>query len=506
MNFHEKLDFLMNITKTSNSTLAQYIRIDASLISRLRRGKRELPKKQNYIKDMALYFARHCSEEYQRKVIMEVIGNYHSFSWEEEEIAGILHLWLLKGLPKKEKTVEGFLHNFSDFEFKKASYKRTHDVNNSKRQSVFYGIEGKREAVLNFLSLISIQESPQLILLFSDEDIEWLKGDHGFMLKWASLMMKIIENGNTIKIIHTVSQNLDEMLTAIENWMPLYMTGSIKPYYYPKKRDGVFKRTLFIAPKTAAVISTSVGKMEGQGANFLLKDKKVIQAMSKEFNNYLDLCKPLMHIFTPRDKRAFLKALFDFEDQPEKTILRTDALSILTIPESFRNKLIEKVKMVDKDIINDYLMKRKESFEKNLKKNKWIEIIKIPDISFIKDGKVRISNSYMFHKDLYYTAKEYQKHLENVVVLLKKHKNYHVYISNSMKEKKYILYVKEEVGAIISKTTAPPIIFTINESNMIASFWDYLNSELHDSFDYDENKKNTIDQLQSFIEKLKNSI
>ena len=58
MLFYEKLDFLMNITKTTNSALSLYINFDASHISRLRRGQRNVSKNEACIKAMALYFCQ----------------------------------------------------------------------------------------------------------------------------------------------------------------------------------------------------------------------------------------------------------------------------------------------------------------------------------------------------------------------------------------------------------------------------------------------------------------
>lgn len=46
MNFSDKLNFLMNITQTSNKDLATGISVDRSLISLLRNGKRGMPKNQ----------------------------------------------------------------------------------------------------------------------------------------------------------------------------------------------------------------------------------------------------------------------------------------------------------------------------------------------------------------------------------------------------------------------------------------------------------------------------
>jgi transcriptional regulator with XRE-family HTH domain len=74
MNFNEKLDFLMNITKTKNSDLAMYTSLDSSYISRLRRGKRKLSKSENYVQSMADYFGKSIKEDYQKKTIFDMIS------------------------------------------------------------------------------------------------------------------------------------------------------------------------------------------------------------------------------------------------------------------------------------------------------------------------------------------------------------------------------------------------------------------------------------------------
>ena len=47
MQFYEKLDFLMDLTKTSNSVLSRHMSFDASYISRLRSGKRMPPRSED---------------------------------------------------------------------------------------------------------------------------------------------------------------------------------------------------------------------------------------------------------------------------------------------------------------------------------------------------------------------------------------------------------------------------------------------------------------------------
>ena len=50
----KKLDFLMRLTGTQNNTLAKALAFDASYISRLRVGKRSLPRNRDIISPMAI--------------------------------------------------------------------------------------------------------------------------------------------------------------------------------------------------------------------------------------------------------------------------------------------------------------------------------------------------------------------------------------------------------------------------------------------------------------------
>ena len=64
MQFYEKLTFLMDLTQVSNRMLSQELQVDPSLISRLRRGNRRLPRNREHIKVMSQYFSKRSNTEY----------------------------------------------------------------------------------------------------------------------------------------------------------------------------------------------------------------------------------------------------------------------------------------------------------------------------------------------------------------------------------------------------------------------------------------------------------
>jgi len=510
MLFSQKLNLLMIITNTTNSSLARSISLDPSFVSRIRRGLRTPSQNQNYIKSMALYFARNCSGEYQRTAISQALKvSPRSLTADNERTAEIIQRWLLDEGLEDTRPIESFIEGFSQFKFKKTPKTTVFDFFDLSQsivcgKEVFYGIEGKQSAVINFLYQAIKDKSPQTLLLYSDEDLEWLTSNAEFTAKWAALLFQLIMNGNKIKIIHTVNRSLDEMLTAIKEWLPIYMTGSIEPYYYPKARDGVFKRTLFIAPNTAAVASTSIGNKSENTANFLYTDKDIIRSLINEYYSYLSLCRPLMRIFTSKNNDGYLFTLEEFETEEANSILKASILSNITMPVSIADNILSSIENDTKEYILSYHKKRISNFEIRLNKHRHTEIIHLPDIKAAQQGYIKVDFSDMLNDtQLFYTLKDFTAHLENVTRLMKAYDNYNVSVDTSLNPSEYMLYVKEDVGILVAKITLPTVIFAINENNMTAAFWDYINTILGKITKGKLQKKQTIAKLEEFIDILK---
>ena len=281
--FSEKLNFLMEITNVQNNKLATAVKVDASHISRLRHGTRRLPKNQTYLLPMALYFSRQINLDYQKKIIGDAIGIKGEWPDDNEMVAKLLYNWLLDNISANDAAVDSIIQSFSMKKKKKNENTYVELKQNTDNKSYYYGIEGIREAVIRFLTEVANEDTPQTLLLFSDEEMSWLYEDRIYAKKWAALLKNVLMRGNRIKIIHTVSRDLNELLEAVAKWIPIYATGAIEPYYYPKLRDGLFRRTLFIAPKTAAITSTSVHQKTDEMLNVYIEDDAAVSALVKDF-------------------------------------------------------------------------------------------------------------------------------------------------------------------------------------------------------------------------------
>lgn len=506
MKFGEKLNVLMNITNTSNVSLARSVSLDASFVSRLRRGVRTPAKNENYIMAMSAYFARSCSAEYQKAALSKALKvSLNNLPADLDEVTKLIYKWFLAKKSNETEALKNFVSSIAQFKVNtlpQISAVDDLEINVHVRSDtkVFYGIEGKQTAVIEFFSLILKNKSPQTLLLYSDENMDWLTENPEFTAKWAALFFQVIMRGNKIKIIHSVSRSLEELLSAIKEWLPIYMTGAIEPYYYPKMLHRVFKRTLFIAPHTVAVTSNSIGNETKNAANFLFIDKGTISALSQEFNNYLSLCRPLMRIFTPTSKEGFLSVLEEFDNAEADSIIKTDVLSNITMPIDVAKSILSRLESNHKDHVLAYQEIRIKRFQESLQKHKFTEIITLPDLERILSGQIMLEFSDIsIGTALSLTPGEFRDHLQNIIRLLKTFDNYNVYLMTNPDKAGLMIYAKEDVGVIFGKTSPPSVVFATNETNMSAAFWEYLCFFSHKENRGKSQKKSTIAKLERFI-------
>lgn len=505
MMFDKKLSLLMNITSTTNSSLAKNISLDPSYISRLKNGKRKPSKNGNYLKQMSYYLAKQCKSDSQKTIIYNTLNlPTSSYKYTLDKLSSYIYNWLIDD-PNQHKEVKEIIGTISDFQFKKETtsfptkYSTLADISVANGE-VFYGIDGKRQAVIAFLTGVLKDKNNRPLLLYSDESIDWLIENKQFTQQWATLLSKILAMGNKVIIIHTVNRNINEMLAAIKEWLPMYMTGKIEPYHYPKARDRVFKRTLFICPEKIALVSSSVDKSMGTNSNFIYTDPQIINSFSVEFYEYLNKCRPLMQIFDKEKSKDYLSLLNEFESESGDSVLQTDGLSVISIPLNIIKEIL--IDSDEKEIEGLYLYhkKRIELFKDNLKSNSFTEIISLPDIKDIAKGRIKVNFSNMLiDSGIYYSKTQITSHIENIIFLLESYANYNLYIDYENWHPVYSLYVKDEIGVVIGKEISPTIIFALNERDMTFAFWDYMGSITSRYKKQHFNKKETLKILKDLI-------
>lgn len=282
-NIGKKLDFLMNLTDTKNNVLARALNFDTSHISRIRSGQRGLPMHRSFLEPASGYFARHIREPYQVSGAADAICPGRQFPADEKARVELIAAWLTSDDPFIPAPGEG------------------QEAPAPLLDEFYFGNEGKRKAAERLLTAAAEEGDGSRLFLYSDEDMSWMTEDPVFFRKWGELMSGAIKSGTRICMIHNLSRNLGELMAAVSGWIPLYLTGSIEPWYCPRLRDNIFHMTRFILSGREAVMGGYAGNDYMAAYSMYVQNRGMVKKLEEQFSSLLQICKPLMHVYTGRD-------------------------------------------------------------------------------------------------------------------------------------------------------------------------------------------------------------
>ncbi len=501
MEFNEKLNILMETFGVTNIQLASAISVDASLISRWRSGQRIPSRKNDYPSSIASFFVSRADKLSRKAALMEILKLPYDLTFDQISLMKYLHKWLDSERSINESTVENILTKVQNYG--KAS----------KREPVppftpiippgsvhptesYYGIAGKQAGVLEFLNHVLKNPFPVTLLLYSDESMDWLSGDPDYFRQWQYMTMQLLQKGHRIRVIHTLQRDLAEMLDAIDYWIPLYMTGSIEPFYFPRYREQIFRRTLFIAPGIAAFTSLSLPETSNQAVNQLIIDPEHIQSLTNEYNRFMAYCRPLIRVLTGDGLSDYPNLRTELEEQPGRMITSGVFPSSLTIPEALLPDLLPRETVDPRRILNLH-HHRTQQFHRAIEKYDYSEIL-FTDYS----GALLQSSPYSdfslnyFADNLHYTREHLHIHINHIISLLKKNPRFHYYVIPRSQIGSVHITAIDNVGVIFQKTDHPHIAFAFNQLKLTTSFFYYLESMIENSLHEKHSRELMISHLE----------
>lgn len=470
MKFSDKLNYLMNITQTANKELAKSIFVDPSLISLLRSGKRGNPQNPNHIKNMADFFSKKCTLRFQRNAVSEMLGIPALRSSVPLEVfSKHLELWLKKDSDFIE-TIASEIENIPEkinVQIPKSELKEQNDA------SFYFGEEGRRKVMRSMMNIILNMKNPASVLITSDDNLEWLLSDYTLTKQMQSWIFEVIEKGFTFHQIMPAINFLPRYTESLKFWLPMYSTGKIKVYYYPRLRDNLYRRSMIVIPGTCVRISSAVGLGSSSDLTMFSTDEKVVNSYVMQFNEILSMCRPAINVLTER--KDIYKPIEDFFEKHTDYIELSKTPSIFTLPEKLLSEIL-KNKNLSPEIRKAFSNQLKNSsvFEEKLKTKTFINISKLSSVEDIIEGKVPIgSESILFDNQPFYTLETYIIHLKYILYLLQEYENFY-FIDSEEIWGNYNLLVNEDGFAYLYKSVKPSLLLEFRRPELVYACYEYL--------------------------------
>ena len=234
MTFSEKLDLLMSLTGTSNSALGRALSYDPSYISRVRAGKRGLPRRQPFLQPASEYFAQAIVSPIQKNAAANLMTAGQPWPDDPADAVPVIHRWLAFSPEDMSEPLDRFFQSLTAPPVTWGTLPQMETPPVLDRDPVFFfGSQGKREAVIRFLSDVCLADSARTLHLFSDEDMDWLFDDAAFSAQWSALLVRFLAAGGTIHIIHTSDRDLGRCWEPSSSGSPCTSPAAFVPTTAP---------------------------------------------------------------------------------------------------------------------------------------------------------------------------------------------------------------------------------------------------------------------------------
>ncbi|MDC7286332.1 hypothetical protein NXH76_00820 [Blautia schinkii] len=470
MQFYEKLIFMMNLTQTSNRELAQAIHIDPAVISRLRTGKRGLPRNTKILRNMAQFFAGRCTTEYQRRALSEMTGIKRMITAKHDQLSEFLYCWFCGDTDG----VERFMRTFESLSI--GGLTANAQINpikiSTKGNFIYYGNEGKRAAVRAAYQHMLAQEDPGMICILADETDDWLMEDYDFTSNMQAGLIACVQKGFQICHIIPPIYSGDQILESLTRWIPLYMTGKVEAFFYPHIRDRLHRHSIIMVPGKISLASHSLAGRRTSYATMLTTDTRLIQATEEEFQDCLSMCRPMLSTFSelPQLFQCFMRFLTPHGFRIQKIL----SLSAVTAPTELIAESIDKRTDPEQKRLGRLYLEEIKKAEQNQDQYNLIDIVHLASAEQVRAGTVPITATCSGSEQLYYTPKTYAQHLKKILHILDTHESYHFVPLEGPIENESALMVKENHRALLVHSSEPFTVFEISQPEIVGIYREYL--------------------------------
>ena len=431
--YYQKFDILLRELEINVSKMASALHYDPSYISKIRTGKRTPSDVRGFAENVCGYIVRNFSGQEELNKIVALTGCDNETLMHPENSFILLRNWLCSGKYETMDYISGFLQKMDEFNLD--DYIRAIHFDSFKVPKVpfqlpvsrqYYGLKEMREGELDFLKHTVLSKSMEPLHLCCDMPVEDMAQDQEFAKKYMFGLAMVLKKGLQIHIIHDVERPMKDMMLGLENWIPLYMTGQISPYYLKGIQNKVYSHLHYTSGQ-AAMTGDCISGHHDTAHYYLTSRKEEVEICRKNTKYLLKKAHSLMKIYR-EEKRA---ALFDFlekdshEEGQRRRILAAPPLFV--IPQEVLKQILAENGISRQECAGILKAHAREQrrIESILTHSQVIdELSQVTKAEYEKYPAVLPVAECFLEKDILLTYQEYRTCVEAAMAYADVHKNY----------------------------------------------------------------------------------
>ena len=471
----QKLDILLRELDINISRIAAFLHYDPSYLSKIRTGKRNPAHQQQFIEKICEYVASNYKDEQDRKKVTYLIQCNEDEITDSSLYRKKMREWLSSSKPEDVDYVSGFLRKVDSFNLD--DYIRVIHFDSFKVPKVpfqlpvsrhYYGLKEMREGELDFLKHTVLSKSMKPLYICSDMPVEDMAADKDFAKKYMFGLAMVLKKGLHIHIIHDVERPMKDMMLGLENWVPLYMTGQISPYYLKGVQNRVYSHLHYCSGQVA-MTGDCISGHHDLAHYYLTSRKEEVSISQKNMEFLLKKAHPLMDIYREERKKELYAALIENagKEGRRRRVLAVPDLGVL--PKKLLEEILERnhVSADDKTTIIEYYRRDRECLETVLKHSiVEDEVSEICEEEYGKYPPVLPIAECFLEKDIHLTYEEYLACIKAGREYAKANENYQFNLTKIKGFHNIQITCFEGKWCMISKNRAPAIHFVIHHPKL----------------------------------------
>ena len=471
----QKLDILLRELDINISRIAAFLHYDPSYLSKIRTGKRNPAHHQQFIEKICEYVASNYKDEQDRKKVTYLIQCNEDEITDSSLYRKKLREWLSSLKPEDVDYVSGFLRKVDSFNLD--DYIRAIHFDSFKVPKVpfqlpvsrhYYGLKEMREGELDFLKHTVLSKSMKPLYICSDMPVEDMAADKDFAKKYMFGLAMVLKKGLHIHIIHDVERPMKDMMLGLENWVPLYMTGQISPYYLKGVQNRVYSHLHYCSGQVA-MTGDCISGHHDLAHYYLTSRKEEVSISQKNMEFLLKKAHPLMDIYREERKKELYAALIENagKEGRRRRVLAVPDLGVL--PEKLLEDILERNHVVlnEKTVILECYKRSVTCLETTLKHSVVEdEVSALSEAEYDKYPPVLPLAECFLEKDIRLTYEEYQACIGAAENYAKANENYQFNLTKIKGFHNIQITCFEGKWCMISKNRAPAIHFVIHHPKL----------------------------------------
>ena len=338
----------------------------------------------------------------------------------------------------------------------------------------FYaGVDGFCQAELDFLAAAATEPAGSSVVMFSDMPMQdKMQAKPEFPARWIAALAVLLRTGHPIDNIHNVGRGLPEMMLGLEAWLPLYMTGMVRPYYLPSQPTGPFAH-LVRSSQTAALEGQAIaGAYEHVGCQ-LFRDEGTVAHFRQRAKDLLATAKPLANVYTMQQAGELAAFLTHEAAQSGERMHVMSAPPLYTMSEELLEEAIA-ASTLDEAEAQRVRMARAAQLarvESELARGETVVTI-----SRVDEGNLSAASAHLALGEAFcthsvpYGAQTYRKHIEQTEAFAAAHPTWHLAWGPDLGFRNIQITVRPDGWVLVSKNTSPAVHFVLRHKKMVEAF------------------------------------